>query len=561
MRIDDWHTTPKQQERNSILEMVIGILIDIPVAIERWLRYGDVMERTISNITRKINPKVFLVAIVSILYLLLCIWAYRKCPRTAVAASSAVLGLALIAILLLYSHSKALVQRYPLIIYGSILSILCIIFMIIVPPLSVPDEGNHYLASYWFSGLLTGDANPTLGTLEMRYEDWRLVNETSRTIIGSSNYINVLNNFSFFSDDTSTKALLETGFSFGAQNGFAKIPTIAAIFLGKLFGLGAYPLFYLGRFFSIAFYVFCMVSAVRITPTGKPVFAAISMFPMSLQLAASYSYDAAIIGISFLFLALSLSAIFSNERLKGTRLAAIFILAILLAPCKAIYSLEVIILVLIPAKCFSSKRASVIFKVSILCACLAAILGNRLSELTHIASGNSAQPGQSASYTLGELLTKPANTLDLIVTTLLNQGDYYWESTIGFCLGWGQTELIAPAFLMMGYVLVTLASSRSDSGNEIILNGLQRLLLITIFVGVVAGSMLVMALAWTPSGSEIIQGVQGRYFLPALPLLFLSTQSKAPVNNGAPWATSLIGISILDIFYVLLFITKAFMLP
>ena len=33
--------------------------------------------------------------------------------------------------------------------------------------------------------------------------------------------------------------------------------------------------------------------------------------------------------------------------------------------------------------------------------------------------------------------------------------------------------------------------------------------------------MVVMLLSWTPIGSGVIQGVQGRYFLPILPLTLL----------------------------------------
>ena len=41
--------------------------------------------------------------------------------------------------------------------------------------------------------------------------------------------------------------------------------------------------------------------------------------------------------------------------------------------------------------------------------------------------------------------------------------------------------------------------------------------------------MLSMMLAWTPISSKVIQGVQGRYFLPFLPVLLMSLKNDTLV--------------------------------
>ena len=41
--------------------------------------------------------------------------------------------------------------------------------------------------------------------------------------------------------------------------------------------------------------------------------------------------------------------------------------------------------------------------------------------------------------------------------------------------------------------------------------------------------MLSMLLAWTPIGSKVISGVQGRYFLPFLPVLLMALKNDALV--------------------------------
>ncbi|MBN1892047.1 MAG: DUF2142 domain-containing protein, partial [Clostridiales bacterium] len=57
-------------------------------------------------------------------------------------------------------------------------------------------------------------------------------------------------------------------------------------------------------------------------------------------------------------------------------------------------------------------------------------------------------------------------------------------------------------------------------------NSIQRLVFFTVFTSVVLLSMFVMLLSWTPLENKVIEGVQGRYFLPVLPLVGLCIYNK-----------------------------------
>ena len=50
-----------------------------------------------------------------------------------------------------------------------------------------------------------------------------------------------------------------------------------------------------------------------------------------------------------------------------------------------------------------------------------------------------------------------------------------------------------------------------------------------ICAGVISASMLGIMFDWTPESSMVIEGVQGRYFLPVLPLLLLLTRNRTLV--------------------------------
>ena len=43
---------------------------------------------------------------------------------------------------------------------------------------------------------------------------------------------------------------------------------------------------------------------------------------------------------------------------------------------------------------------------------------------------------------------------------------------------------------------------------------------------VLLATMLVMLMSWTPLGSSVVEGVQGRYFLPVLPLALTALRSR-----------------------------------
>ena len=59
------------------------------------------------------------------------------------------------------------------------------------------------------------------------------------------------------------------------------------------------------------------------------------------------------------------------------------------------------------------------------------------------------------------------------------------------------------------------------------------------------------AMAWTFTYETVIQGVQGRYFVPLLPLLLVSIKGKLVQINGNTGFWSLLAIVYLDLLCLL----------
>lgn len=511
-------------------------------------------------------------AVVAVILLVICsVYWFTYCDRKLVLMVA--LAFASIPAMLFFAYIRGLcfTERGRLVAYGSVLGLSCLLFAVAFPPFSVADEYHHYLSSYWLSECVTGEAEWSRpDTISMRADDWELysnygargeASDYQQFTIDAAAYQRVFDEFSLgkqHDGEVSVPSYAMFGFTLGNENALAKLGSVVGILLAKLLGFGAYPLFYLGRIFSAAFFVACAIAAVCITPVGKNVFMVVSLLPMALQLAGSYSYDGGTIGLSFVFIALALKAMLGEGKLDSKDLIALAVFAVLLSPCKAVYVLEVALVLFIPAKRFTSRRISVVYKIGVLALAAASVSIAKLSMIASVSVGTStfAFPGQT-TFSIADLLSSPFSAIALIFRTLDVSGDYYWTTAMGSDLGWLQVNLRMPAFLMGAYVIVLLYTVQrsTDDPTELVL--WQRVVFFLLAVAVWFAVMLSMTVSWTPDNAEIIQGIQGRYILPVLPLLLLCLRTRSIRNVCNGFGAALLAPTVLNTFFMVRFIALA----
>lgn len=507
-----------------------------------------------------------LFAVTVVVLLVICsVYWFTYCDRKLVLVVALAFAFIPVMLFLLNIRGLCVTEHRRLTAYGSALGLSCLLFAVVFPPFSVADEYHHYLSSYWLSECITGEAEWVRPeTISMRADDWELYSnhgtsgedfKQQQFTIDAAAYQRVFDEFSLGrqqQDEVSVPSYAMFSFTLGDENAIAKLGSVVGILLAKLLGLGAYPLFYLGRIFSAAFFVACAVAAVSITPVGKNVFMAISLLPMTLQLAGSYSYDGGTIGLSFVFIALALKAMMGEEKLNCRDFFALAVFAVLLSPCKAVYVLEVGLVLFIPSRRFSSKRNALMIKIGILALAAASVAVAKLSTVASVSSGTTtfAFPGER-TYSFSDLLSNPLATLSLFFRTFDAAGDSYWMTAIGSNLGWLQQNIGMPAFLMGAYVIALLYSAQRSKDDPVEMMPWQRVLFLAIAGAVWLAVMLSMVVSWTPMTSPTIQGVQGRYILPALPLLFLTLRSKRLVVLEDGWMTSLAVPAVLNAIFMI----------
>lgn len=410
-----------------------------------------------------------------------------------------------------------------------------IFYSVVFAPGAVPDESYHFRASYKLADQLLF-LGPTADSLPMRIDDARLLDGMNESqMISYQKYNMIANQFGLFATQPDYISVAsQSAFDWGSNPPYIKLPSALGIALASLLNLGSYPLFYLGRFFNLLLFAVLAYFAVRITPIGKNAMMVVGLLPMTLHVAASYSYDAGINGLAFLLTAMCFRAIYGKGLISRRDKVGLVVVAALLAPCKVVYTVIVLLVLLIPRERFASQRSSRRFKITVLVCSFAAIIAMRAATLLQMAGlSPSASTGldvrgveQGEFYSLFSVLSDPLNTILLYIRTFDSMGPFYLDTLVGGSLGWLQAEIHGPLFITLPLFILLLLSAQRTEGDGIVLPGAHRF----VFAGLAAvgflAVMLSMIVGWTFTSETVIQGVQGRYFLPLLPMMLMAMRSK-----------------------------------
>ena len=134
-------------------------------------------------------------------------------------------------------------------------------------------------------------------------------------------------------------------------------------------------------------------------------------------------------------------------------------------------------------------------------------------------------------YTPAYILSHPADTALLAVRSLVENGDHYLRTLVGGSLSYYSVE-IAWVWVVLLYLLLLLAAQPEADESAVLPAGSVRVWLALAALAC-CGLAVAGCITWTPVSHTTIYGLQGRYFLPVLPLLLLTCLprgSRAPKN-------------------------------
>lgn len=508
--------------------------------------------------TEALNDKKRIISVLLLSTAFAAYWCFAN-PRFMV-ISFTLIALLLLFVLILFSAGILNIKRDKL--FLGALIILGLFFCFVIPPMSVPDEPFHYVSTYWIVDGITGKGSLlSSDAIMMRNDDWLLYSNWSSTTISSSSYLNIANHFSLFCTDASDHVLKGRNFSLSGVYISARIFTVLGFMAGKLLNLGPFPTFYLGRLASLAFYIFAAYSAFKIAPKGKSAIAFVSLLPMSLHVAASYSYDSGILAYAFLIFGFLMKGFYGEDGSIDLKQVVLYcIIAAFLAPCKVIYCVLAFVALLIPQKKFVDKRLAIASKAAVLFVSVASIGVLRLSALTSMSTGTElSHRGEETGhfFTLSGVIGHPINSFKIIGATLDSLGDFHLMTMFGYSLGWFQGNLQMPYFFMLPYLGLGALCCFKSEDEDALLSKKPATAFVLGFIFVAAGAYASMWLGWTFDTETVISGVQGRYFLPALPFLLYGLRSNRFVFSGKTANLEFYGMSAMNLLYLIRFVSVA----
>lgn len=133
-----------------------------------------------------------------------------------------------------------------------------------------------------------------------------------------------------------------------SMNAVRHLPATAGIVIGVLLGVPAYWVLTLGKLFSVAFYIVICNIALRMMPLRKELLESVMLMPMCIHQAASLSYDCVLISMSFLFIAYVLHLKFKAVSIKKYDLLILIGILYCIAVAKLPYAMLGMLVFMLP---------------------------------------------------------------------------------------------------------------------------------------------------------------------------------------------------------------------
>lgn len=442
-----------------------------------------------------------------------------------VVASILYLITALVLYIVMFHSGRVSIKYYFLIFAG----VLGMVYLFILPPFSSPDELCHFGRAYSWANYLTGE-EPVQGT----FTEF-LTEEERASLIKASDKPSLTTYAKLYGGYGQTPLKVEEN-SFHELQGaeieyrptntpFSYAPQILAIMIGKRVGLSFWKIVYLARFLNFFVYTMIIFGAVCLMPKYRILMICIALWPMTLEQLASCSYDSMVLGLAFLFIANWLRLMEKKSLYTVWDLAAEILLVFLIASCKPFYAPLIFLCAALPKENFK-KGWRKGFWIAFLLPVVLGIVYFEREVIKDVLTGSSVAWGNPdlEGMTVQDVVLHPLRTIKMLFNTLLRNGQWYLYSAVGSELGW--LEIRPSAVLIMGFIGTTVLSVVPAEQETEKRFSKERRISLEVFGLSVLCIMGTLLLSSTYKTSEIVGGVQGRYFIPVLPLLGIALRGK-----------------------------------
>lgn len=415
-----------------------------------------------------------------------------------------------------------------------------ILLITIIPPFQSPDEDSHFKKAYVVSRgqLFPTSRNGTVGyeipvnMVEYINEKLTYMGDRDKKYTYSEEIV----------DDKLPKDYSEVifqNFSTAEVTPVAYIaPAVGIIFskiTTKLIGMdniSVVIMLHFARAFSLLLYTCLVCLAIKITPILKKTFCVIGLLPMSLALAVAISYDSILIAISLLSTALIFKLIFDEKvkKISYKYFIAFGIIVFILLSIKTIYITVLIPMIFIPKEKYGGKTKEIIKCFGIMIAiAIGLYMINKIPLMNLQRNAVESNSGEQLKY----IITNPISYLKTLMKTMFFNRNYYFSGMIGL---FGLLDTYIPTIYIILYGLGALGVIISDfSMCPVKFNWKYKSVAVLGSIATICAAFTGLYVLWTSMelgvGAETITGVQGRYFIPIIPLAIIILSNSLLKKN------------------------------
>lgn len=339
------------------------------------------------------------------------------------------------------------------------------------------------------------------------------------------------------------------------------LPATIGIYLGLLLGLPSYWVLQIGEVFALLFYLYICYRALRYMPVKKEVMFLIMMSPIAIQQAGSLGYDAVLLPFCFLFISYVLYLDFTREKIELKNMLILLFMIGFITYLKVPYFFLALICLTLPLR----KMEICIGRLEINEAVIV-----KWRKYVIIAGGVIFVAGVYVFrhnvwiQIIYGMVAESRRGIYLLKETVATWHQYVIISTIGN-FGWLDTPMLYGVVIAVYILFLIFAMFNSDKEKKkrfsvigaVVVWGTFIIMTLLIMLSMVNHTIMVVlfgaenldktyhireALYQIP----YIGGLQGRYFVPFIPLMFLPVPQVKQVKKSTM-------IIIISVFQVLIY--------
>ncbi len=392
------------------------------------------------------------------------------------------------------------------------------LYSLAIPIGRAPDEESHFFRIYELSkGHFISDTDEygSIGSIEAsNIEIVRDFKENNVT------YAEIFENLSIYPDESNQTFIKTSAYSYSI---ISYLPHVIGIKLGQTFNLPLLVTAYIAKLFNCITCILLLYLSIKFIPFLKECIFLIAFLPITMQSMTSLSADGFIIATSISLISFVLYSIYTmNTTFTKKHYTFLLFLCLVLSLSKIIYALICLFIFAIPKARFRNQKTKLITIFSIGGICLFTFIFWLVISPTATLID---------TYNRNLVFNNPLHYGAIFIYSLSYNFLLYLAGTFG---GWLEWFNISLSWLYLFPSIIIFAFLCKQAHDTFYVDKTVRYLSIFIFITIFMSTFIAMFTSWTKPGANIIDGVQGRYFLPILlfiPLAFMSNPKSNHKSN------------------------------